>query len=131
MLPSLFKIECNYFRKLTNIDDENCITVGLDTQTAFYQPAPFYTGQNIQILISDKMSENVANFFLAPLKKTLSIFNWGSNGATLSRLKITKILLPVTPAGEPDYEYMEQYSKNIAKMELTKYLDFVSENYSV
>ena len=25
------------------IDGGNCITVGLDTQTAFYQSAPFYT----------------------------------------------------------------------------------------
>lgn len=28
-------------------DDGGCITVGLDTQTAFYQPHKFVTGQNV------------------------------------------------------------------------------------
>lgn len=30
------------------VDEGNVITIGLDTQTVFYQPASFYTGQNIQ-----------------------------------------------------------------------------------
>ena len=86
---------CNQSRY--NLDSGKCITVGLDTQTAFYQPTPFYTGQNIQLLFNDRLNEYVADFLLTALKKTLSIFNWGSNGATLSRLKRAKILLPVTP----------------------------------
>lgn len=32
-----------------NIDEGNVITIGLDTQTVFYQPTAFYTGQNIQV----------------------------------------------------------------------------------
>ena len=31
-------------------DPANVVTVGLDTQTAFYQPYKFVTGQNIQVL---------------------------------------------------------------------------------
>ena len=30
------------------LNDGNVITIGLDTQTVFYQPHSFYTGQNIQ-----------------------------------------------------------------------------------
>ena len=30
------------------MDNGNVITIGLDTQTVFYQPTSFYTGQNIQ-----------------------------------------------------------------------------------
>ena len=33
-----------------HMDTGNCITVGLDTQTAFYQENSLYTGQNIQVL---------------------------------------------------------------------------------
>ena len=33
------------------------ITIGLDTQTVFYQPQEFYTGQNIQILKNEKLSK--------------------------------------------------------------------------
>ena len=31
-------------------DEGNVLTIGLDTQTIFYQPLPFYTGQNIQVI---------------------------------------------------------------------------------
>jgi len=39
-----------------NTDSGNCITIGLDTQTAFYQPNEFYTGQNIQVLSSPQIN---------------------------------------------------------------------------
>ena len=108
-----------------NIDRGNCITVGLDTQTSFYQPISFYTGQNIQIFRNIYMNEYNAVFILAPLKNTLSIFDWGSNGATLKRLGRAKIFLPSQITGEPDYEYMEQYVKNIMIEKLTEYLKFI------
>lgn len=31
-------------------------------------------------------------------------------------------MLPVTPEGEPDYEYMEQYAKNVMKKLYERYL---------
>ena len=45
-----------------NTDNGNCITIGLDTQTAFYQPNKFYTGQNIQVLSSPQINKYVALF---------------------------------------------------------------------
>ena len=38
-------------------DKGNVITIGLDTQTVFYQKTAFYTGQNIQILEFDELNE--------------------------------------------------------------------------
>lgn len=92
-------------------DSGNCITVGLDTQTAFYQPTDFYTGQNIQVLTNDRLNFHVAQFLLPLIKNTLSIFSWGGNGATLTRLRRSKILLPVTDDGSPDFEYMENFMR--------------------
>ena len=107
-------------------DAGNCITVGLDTQTAFYQPTDFYTGQNIQILTSEHLNKHIALFILPCLKKTLSIFSWGGNGATLTRLRRSKIQLPVNEAGEPDYEYMENYTRAVEKSILQRYREFIS-----
>lgn len=107
-------------------DHGNCITVGLDTQTAFYQPIPYYTGQNIQVFRSEHLNSVNAKFILPLLKKSMSIFNWGGNGATLTRLKRSKILLPATKTGEPDWQFMEEYvifkERNIA-MEYLDYLE--------
>ena len=90
----------------------SCITVGLDTQTAFYQENSFYTGQNIQVLRNDKLNAVNAKFLVPLIKNTLSIFSWGGNGATLTRLRRSKIMLPVDENHQPDFSYMESYMKN-------------------
>ena len=92
-------------------DKNNVITIGLDTQTIFYQKSFFYTGQNIQILNFKELNKYNACFLIPLLKKQMTKFNWGGNGATLTRLKKTKILLPVNSKGEPDYAFMENYMK--------------------
>lgn len=43
------------------------------------------------------------------LKIQLEEFNWGGNGATLGRLKRSKIILPSAVTGEPDWEFMQAY----------------------
>lgn len=93
------------------IDRDNVITIGLDTQTVFYQQHSFYTGQNIQILQSQHLNKYTALFIMPMIKILMQKFNWGSNGATLTRLRRSRILLPVNKNGEPDYEFMEEYIK--------------------
>lgn len=104
-------------------DKGNVITVGLDTQTAFYQPHEFFTGQNIQVLGSDTLNKSKAMFLIPLLKAQLNKFNWGGNGATLGRLKRTKILLPVDNNDMPDYLYMESYINNKISEKYLRYLN--------
>ena len=93
-------------------DDGGCITVGLDTQTAFYQPHKFVTGQNIQVITGESLNEDVAQFMVPILRQQMTAkFNWGGNGATLSRMKRLTVMLPVTDSGEPDYAYMAEYAQ--------------------
>lgn len=108
-------------------DVKNVITLGLDTQTAFYQPIPFYTGQNIQVLSGPQINKHVALYVIQMIKLQMrSKFNWGGNGATLGRLHKMKIMLPVRQDGTPDYEYMETYMKNIETHQIQKYIEFKS-----
>ena len=109
------------------MDEGNVIIIGLDTQTAFYQPYQFYTGQNVQILSSQYLNKYNALFIIPLLKKQLQKLNWGGNGATLGRLERMKIMLPVNDAGNPDYEYMEQYIKNIMIKKYKAYLDYAEK----
>ncbi|WP_442576095.1 restriction endonuclease subunit S [Microbacterium sp. F51-2R] len=78
------------------------ITIGLDTQTIGYQPVPFYTSQNIQILRHPRLNENVGLTLAALIKKQLGKFSWGGNGATLGRLKRTRIMVPVVAGADGD-----------------------------
>lgn len=104
-------------------DNKNVLTVGLDTQTVFYQPTNFYTGQNIQVFSSMHLNKYVAMFVAPLLKIQMQKFNWGGNGATLSRLKALKIMFPVDDSGEPDYIYMENFMRRIETKLLQTYLE--------
>lgn len=105
-------------------DCGGCITVGLDTQTVFWQPHKFVTGQNIQVITGKELNFYLVQFLIPLFKNQMRAkFNWGGNGATLGRMKKLELLLPITDSGEPDYEYMEQYTKN---MMLRKYLQYMA-----
>lgn len=104
-----------------NTDNGNVLSVGLDTLTAFYQPIPFYTGQNIQVFSHERMSKYVAMFIIPLLKKQMEKLNWGGNGATLGRLRRQHIMLPVNSQDEPDFDFMEEYMRFIEIQLLSQY----------
>lgn len=106
------------------INKGNVITIGLDTQTVFYQPSKFYTGQNIQVISNCYLNKYNALFITRLLKIQLSKFNWGGNGATLGRLSKTKILLPVDKKNNPDYQFMEDYIKENIIKKRQEYIEY-------
>lgn len=113
--------------KSFGFDRSESITVGLDTQTAYWQPHEFVTGQNIQVITGEHLNEWSAQFLIPLLRMQMKAkFNWGGNGATLKRMKTLDLMLPVNDSGEPDYEYMEQYVKNIMLRKYKQYLAFLS-----
>lgn len=109
------------------MDSGNVITIGLDTQTVFYQPHKFFTGQNIQVLKHEQINRDVAMFIISMLNVQMKKFNWGGNGATLSRLCRTKMMLPVNESEEPDFGFMEQYIKEIEKEKTQKYFVYCKQ----
>lgn len=96
-----------------SMDDSNVITIGLDTQTVFYQSHPFYTGQNIQIVKHANLNKHNALFIIRAIKVLVQKFSWGSYGATLTRLRRGKLFLPVHTDMTPDWAFMEAYMKQV------------------
>lgn len=98
------------------------ITIGNETAQPFVQKFPFYTGTKVNILepIAD-ISEETLHFIAISLTNHKAKYNF-SYTMNSTRLKKQKIMLPVNALGEPDYEYMEQYIKNII---LKKYKDYL------
>jgi hypothetical protein len=106
------------------MDEGNVITIGLDTQTVFYQPYQFYAGQNIQVLRHENLNEFNAEFLVPLIKVQMKKFNWGGNGATLGRLFKTKLMLPIDNNENIDWGFMEQYTMNIIYKKIKQYLGF-------
>lgn len=112
------------------VDKGNVITIGLDTQTVFFQPHNFYTGQNIQVISNSHLNYFTSQFIIPLIRKQMEKFNWGGNGATLTRLKRSKILLPVSSDGEPDYSLMEQFMRFKESEKLIAYQNYIAKRIS-
>lgn len=95
----------------------NAITIGLDTQTVGFQPVAFYTSQNIQVLRHPNLTPLSAAVLMTVIKTQLRKFSWGGNGATLGRLKATKIMVPTTldSAGElvVDWDGISEFGREL------------------
>ncbi|MBU3899471.1 MAG: restriction endonuclease subunit S [Gammaproteobacteria bacterium] len=89
-------------RQVKDPEPGNAITIGLDTQTIAYQPAPFYTSQNIQVLRHDRLDVDSGLVLVTLIRKQMSKFGWGGNGATLGRLRKTRIMVPVETGADAD-----------------------------
>ena len=96
-----------------SMDEANVITIGLDTQTVFYQSFPFYTGQNIQVVRHHQLNKYNALFVIRVIKILVQKFSWGSYGATLTRLRRGKLFLPVGTNHLPDWAFMEAYMRQV------------------
>lgn len=108
-------------------DSGNVITIGLDTQTVFYQKNSFWTGQNIQVLRNKNLNYWVAMFVIPLLKIQMEKFSWGSTGATLGRLNRTRIMLPVNSDSQPDWQFMEYFMKQIEQDKIKTILNYYNK----
>ena len=93
----------------------------------FYQPHEYTIDVNTTALVplsNVPMSTAIGLFWTGCFSWMHKYFG---NARTLSnkRAEITKIMLPVTDAGEPDYEYMAEYAQNKREEMLTKYREYV------
>ena len=80
------------------------------------------------MLRSDKLNYYSYQFITVILRQQMkSKFNWGGNGATLGRLKKLKIMLPVTDEGTPDYQFMEDYVRELMAEKRKQYRTYVEK----
>ncbi|NYB75770.1 MULTISPECIES: restriction endonuclease subunit S [Sedimentibacter] len=108
-------------------DEGNVITIGLDTQTVFYQRNAFFTGQNIQVLRNSNLNRNNAMFIIPLIKIQMKKFNWGGNGATLTRLNRTKIVLPINEDGNPNWHFMEKFIREREEKQRQRLKDYYKD----
>lgn len=66
-------------------------------------------------------------FLIVAIKKLVQNFSWGSYGATLTRLKRSKLFLPATDKGEINFEYMEALTKTKEYATLNNALQKIKE----
>ena len=89
----------------------NIISWGKQSPFFSYHTKACYTGQGIYWFEFDK-GQNVAHFICTVLQRVGKNYNY-QNCLTGAKLKHETIQLPVDQTGQPDWEYMEAFMKQI------------------
>ena len=106
--------ECKVKRDESKVTRGNFISVVMVgvPSFAFYQKNDVICSQNILVLRYPAINQYNALFLCTILQKDGYRYSYGR---TLSKANFlqTKIKLPVTPSGEPDWQFMEDYIKSM------------------
>lgn len=95
---------------------------------AFYYPYECIFTDDVKRLHLRHYSDNkfVLLFFVSVFAKQRSKYSYGYKFKEQRMLR-QKLMLPITDSGEPDYEYMEQYAKNMMFRKYQQYLTFLQQ----
>lgn len=96
------------------INNGNCITIGAESVTCFYQKDDFIKGEKVSILRNNNINIYTALFICTVMHTNIKNKFSYSRALNLSRLKELTIKLP-TKDGQPDWEFMESFIKDIEK----------------
>lgn len=99
--------------------------------SCFIQPKPFYTSQNVVVLIpNDNMTDNIKRFIATVIFIT-SRSKYRAFVDELNRHIRTdfEILLPVAPDGFPDWNYMEAYMSSVIEKSEVKF-EYLQKTYN-
>ena len=95
------------------VERSGAITIGDTTSTIFYQNKDFICGDHMVVLRSKFFNVYTGLFITALLNKERFRYNYG-RAFTMDIIAKTRIKLPVTPFGEPDWQFMEDYIKSLS-----------------
>jgi len=95
---------------------ENTITVARNGSigSAFYQPVPYCASPDDVRIFEPKFELNkyIALFLITVIETEKFRYGYGRKFGT-KRMKATKIKLPITCKGTPDWQFMENYIKSL------------------
>lgn len=123
----------------TTVWKPNCISVNYNGSVgcSFYQEEPFYASDDVNICYSKEnwiLNRKRALFFCAVFKNFSQKFSYTQKW-NKERMEKSRVLLPTTPDGTPDFSYMERYIGELEQArvgELAAYLHAAGlENYDL
>jgi hypothetical protein len=105
---------------------ENCITIANSGSVgqAFFHPYSFVASDHITELKNTNFSAEIYQFLLPIISRLSEKYNFNHEINDV-RIRRERIMLPATDDGEPDWSYMEQYSKAIQAQRIIAYLDYL------
>lgn len=92
-----------------------------------YKREDFIATSDITCGYADFLNEFVGMFITTVADKVRGKYNFNYKRSD-TRLRREKLILPVTDDGDPDFEYMELYMRNLAAEQYRRYFDYIDGN---
>lgn len=113
------------------LDDAGCITVSPVDGSAFYQSYSFLgrggAGSSILMLYADTLNLYNGQFIAKMISNTCACkYSYGHMG-NKDAIKRERIMLPVDDNDEPDYQFMEDYMKELMVTKRKQYQEYVEQ----
>lgn len=101
-----------------------CVTNNGSVGNAYYQDTEFTCTHDVNPLyLKDRMlTRHLAMYIIACIEKQKSCFEYARKWRPCRMVK-SRLMLPVSADGNPDYEYMEQYMKAIEHRLINRYIE--------
>ena len=107
----------------------NCIVVTNNGSVgyAYYQKHPFTCSHDVNPLyLKNRMlTPSIAYFLICVIEKQRVCFSYVHKWRP-KRMKKSRILLPVTDQGDPDYDFMEAFIKEREEIKRKEYLEYAN-----
>ena len=96
----------------------HCITVASDgcQGASFYHTYPISASNIVSVCVPHDdvpMNETIGNFLCSLFRKEGEKYSWGGFKYSVDRVRETRLHLPATSDGQPDWDYMESYMKAV------------------
>lgn len=98
--------------ELESVEKGNAIVIGDTTATVSYQKDDFIAGDHIVVVRADWLNEYTGLFIATLLKKEQYRYSYG-RAFKIEIINETKIKLPATSDGNPDWNYMDSFIKSL------------------
>lgn len=113
------------------LDNACCITVSPVDGSSFYQPYSFLgrggAGSSVLMLYAENMNLYRGQFIARMIANTCtSKYTYGHMG-NKDGIKRERIMLPITDDGEPDYQFMEDYIRELMATKRKQYQNYVEK----
>lgn len=110
---------------------ENFISVSF-LGSVFYHPYKASLDMKVHCLqlIDRKLNKYLAKFLIIAIKNNIKNSSYG-NQLSSTDLPQKKILLPIDKNKKPNYNYMENYVKEIEKKQLKKYYNYITQELEI
>lgn len=92
----------------------NAITIEKINFKSYYQPYPFYCSHDVTVLKHEKMNKYNGTFIANMINRQGKKYSYGKQ-AQLNVTKRESIFLPIDNNGNPNWEFMEQFMKEVEK----------------